>query len=65
MRFKMSRVYGTDYLQIWDGDKFLMSCGKAETLYQKLVRLKELQEQTKKIEEIRTKLLSVEQKSSD
>lgn len=56
-RFKISRVNGEKYLQIWDDNQFLMSCGSAEKLYERLVRFKELEGQTKKWSDIRTKIL--------
>jgi hypothetical protein len=59
--FKMSKVNGVLYLQVWKKNKmgkheFLVSGGNAKKVYEKLVRCKELEGQTKILKEIETKL---------
>lgn len=53
-RFKHSKVKGRDYLQIFRGNDFVMSCGHADALREKLVRLDYLEGQANKYEELRT-----------
>jgi len=52
--FKISKVNGTKYLQIWEWNdltdryEYVKPCGPAEKLYKKLVKLERLQNETKK-----------------
>ena len=55
-KFKFSSVNGQKYLQIWKDGKFYKSCGTAKKLANKLVQYDILLEQTKKYEEIKTKI---------
>lgn len=41
--YKVSKVKGNTYLQIWQYGKFIRSCGSAIKLNEKLVRLEELE----------------------
>jgi hypothetical protein len=68
--FKFNKTNEETYIQIWkrvkgEKDLFLMSCGSARKLYNKLVRLAELEEQTKNLEEFKTKILRVNQDKTD
>jgi len=51
MKFKITKVKGIEYLQIWDPDKdksFVCSCGSPKALLKKLVRLNQFEKQTNK-----------------
>jgi len=48
MNFKFAKVKGIQYLQIWDDGVFVCSCGNAEKLKNKLVRLNQFEKQTNK-----------------
>ena len=51
--FKINMTNGKKYLQIWELDnnvpeyKYVLSCGSAEKLFDKLVKLQKLENQTK------------------
>lgn len=51
--FKINKTNGERYLQIWEWSditkryEYIKSCGNAEKLYNKLVKLEKLQDQTK------------------
>lgn len=40
--YKISKVKGNSYLQIWKDGKFVRSCGSAKKLEEKLVRLENM-----------------------
>ena len=40
--FKINKTNNEKYLQIWKDDEYLVSCGNAEKLFNKLMKLKEL-----------------------
>ncbi len=42
MKFKITKVKGIQYLQIWE-DKMLMHCGPANKVYRKLVKLQKME----------------------
>ena len=42
MKFKITKVKGIQYLQIWE-DKMLMHCGSAKKVYKKLVKLQKME----------------------
>jgi len=64
-KFKFSVVNGQKYLQIWKDGQFFKSCGTAEKLANKLVQYDYLLEQTKKFNEIKTKISNEVLKGSD
>ena len=43
MKFKITKVKGINYLQIWEEGKMLLHCGSAEKVYNKLVKVEELE----------------------
>lgn len=58
--FKMCNIKGVTYIQIWQrndrGNFYVRSCGTADQLQKNLVRLEELEKQTKEVAENLTKI---------
>lgn len=64
-KFKISKVKGKIYLQIWNGNDFLITAGSPESLYKKLVEREELKKRTNLLKEKLTNLTKGENLVND